>query len=142
VYLKKEEIDFFFWGGGSATPCASPPPRLSIFSDNSFSVHHPVSRDDRHLLARAMASDFSEIAFVLKLFPGRPVRPFFRRGHCISLSRLEDGHRRNVPSGNPIGKRGEQSKLCHSRHMRNQYTYICIYIYMHIKIYAYTYICI
>jgi hypothetical protein len=27
---------FFFCGGGTATPCASPPPRPSIFSDYSF----------------------------------------------------------------------------------------------------------
>jgi hypothetical protein len=44
--------------GGSATPCASPPPP-SIFSDYSFWVHHLVNWDDRHLLAHAMASDFS-----------------------------------------------------------------------------------
>jgi hypothetical protein len=44
---------------GSATPCASPPPRPSIFSDYSFWVHHPVNRDDRQLLTHAMASDFS-----------------------------------------------------------------------------------
>jgi hypothetical protein len=43
---------------GSAAPCASPP-RPSIFSDYSSWVHHPVSHDDRHLLAHAMASDFS-----------------------------------------------------------------------------------
>jgi hypothetical protein len=47
---------FFFW---SATPCASPPPRPSIFSHYSFWVHHLVNWDDRHLLAHAMASDFS-----------------------------------------------------------------------------------
>jgi hypothetical protein len=46
----------FFW---SATPCASPPPRPSILSDYSFRIHHPVNRDDPHLLAHAMASDFS-----------------------------------------------------------------------------------
>jgi hypothetical protein len=45
-----------FW---SATPCASPPPWPSIFSDYSFWVHHLVNRDDRQLLAHAMASDFS-----------------------------------------------------------------------------------
>jgi hypothetical protein len=49
----------FFWGGGAATPYASPPRQPSIFSDYSFCVHHPVNRDDQHLLARAMASDFS-----------------------------------------------------------------------------------
>jgi hypothetical protein len=56
-----EGIDtcFFCFFGGSATPCASPPPRPSIFSDYSFGVHHPVNRNVRHLLARAMASDFS-----------------------------------------------------------------------------------
>jgi hypothetical protein len=30
-----------------------------FFSDYSFWVHHPVNQDDRHLLAHAMASDFS-----------------------------------------------------------------------------------
>jgi hypothetical protein len=29
------------------------------FSDHSFCVHYPVNRDDRHLLAHAMVSDFS-----------------------------------------------------------------------------------
>jgi hypothetical protein len=53
-------IKFLFWeGGGSATPCASPPPQPSIFSDYSFWVHHPINWDDRHLLAQAKASDFS-----------------------------------------------------------------------------------
>jgi hypothetical protein len=45
--------------GGSATPCASPPRWPSIFSDHSFWIHHPVHQDDRHLLAHAVASDFS-----------------------------------------------------------------------------------
>jgi hypothetical protein len=45
------------WGG--VTPCACPPPWPSIFSYYSFLVHHCVNRDDRHLLAHAMASDFS-----------------------------------------------------------------------------------
>jgi hypothetical protein len=44
---------------GSATPCASPPLWPSIFSDYSFWAYHPVNQDDRHLLAHAMASDFS-----------------------------------------------------------------------------------
>jgi hypothetical protein len=39
----------------------SDPLRLSSsalnFSDYSFFVHHPVNRDDRNLLAHAMASD-------------------------------------------------------------------------------------
>jgi hypothetical protein len=30
-----------------------------FFSDYSFWVYHPVNRDDQHLLAHAMASDFS-----------------------------------------------------------------------------------
>jgi hypothetical protein len=30
-----------------------------FFSDYSFWVHHLVNRDDRHLLAHALASDFS-----------------------------------------------------------------------------------
>jgi hypothetical protein len=51
-----------FWG--SATPCASPPPWPSIFSDYSLWVHPPATRDDRHLLAHAMASDFS-VAWLL-----------------------------------------------------------------------------
>jgi hypothetical protein len=46
----------FIW---SATSCASPPPRLSIFSNYSFLVHLPVNWDDRNLLAHAMASDFT-----------------------------------------------------------------------------------
>jgi hypothetical protein len=33
----------------------------------SFLVHHPVNWDDRHLLARAMASDFS-VALVVDSF--------------------------------------------------------------------------
>jgi hypothetical protein len=44
---------------GSATPCASPPPWTSIFSDYSFWVHHSITWHDRHLLAHAMASDLS-----------------------------------------------------------------------------------
>jgi hypothetical protein len=46
----------FFGGGGSATPCASPPPRPTIFSDYSFLAHHLANRDDQHFLAHAMAS--------------------------------------------------------------------------------------
>jgi hypothetical protein len=30
-----------------------------IYSDNPFLVHHPVNQDDQHLLAHAMASDFT-----------------------------------------------------------------------------------
>jgi hypothetical protein len=44
---------------GSATPCASPIPWPSIFSDYSFCVHHTFNWDDRHLLAHTMASNFS-----------------------------------------------------------------------------------
>jgi hypothetical protein len=54
--ILKSIFMFFF---GSATPCASPPPRPSIFSDYYFWVHHLVNGDERHLLAHAMASDFS-----------------------------------------------------------------------------------
>jgi hypothetical protein len=50
---------FFCLFFGSATPCASPPPWPSIFSNYSFWVHHLVNQDDRQLLAHAMASDFS-----------------------------------------------------------------------------------
>jgi hypothetical protein len=49
------KIAIFF---GSATPCASPP-GPSIFSDYSLLACHPVNRDDWHLLAHAMASDFT-----------------------------------------------------------------------------------
>jgi hypothetical protein len=56
VSYSKMSVNFFFW---SATPCASPPPWPSIFSDYSFWVHHLVNQDDRQLLAHAMASDFS-----------------------------------------------------------------------------------
>jgi hypothetical protein len=49
-------LEFVYVGFfGSATPCASPPPWPSNFSNYSFWVHP----DDRHLLAHAMASDFS-----------------------------------------------------------------------------------
>jgi hypothetical protein len=69
-FVAKILISYFFFGGGeegSATPCASPPPCPSIFSNYSFWVHHPVNRDDRHLLAFAMASDFSAAwQFLLK----------------------------------------------------------------------------
>jgi hypothetical protein len=54
-YSKKGRI--FFGGGGRATPCASLWPY--ICSNYYFLVHHPVSRDDRHLLAHAIASDFT-----------------------------------------------------------------------------------
>jgi hypothetical protein len=43
----------------SATSCASPKPRPSIFTDYSFWVHHLVNWDDQQFLAHAMASDFS-----------------------------------------------------------------------------------
>jgi hypothetical protein len=43
---------------GSATPCASPLPGPPFFRLYFF-VHHPVNWDDRHLLARAMASKFT-----------------------------------------------------------------------------------
>jgi hypothetical protein len=50
-------VSFFV---GSATPCASLTPRpSSFFPIIFFLVHHPVNRDDRHLLAHAMASDFT-----------------------------------------------------------------------------------
>jgi hypothetical protein len=48
-------LNFFL----SATPCASPPPWPSIFSNYSFGIHQPVNQDDQRLLAHAMASDFS-----------------------------------------------------------------------------------
>jgi hypothetical protein len=48
-----------FFRGGATTHCAFPPPTPFILSDYSFFVHHPVNRDDRQLLAHAMASDFT-----------------------------------------------------------------------------------
>jgi hypothetical protein len=62
VFSSSDRRPSFIWGAGpgSATPCASPPPpRPSIFPDYSFWVHLPVNWDDWHLLAHAMASDFS-----------------------------------------------------------------------------------
>jgi hypothetical protein len=44
---------------GEFSPIGPPPPGPSIFSDYSFLVHHPVNQDDWHLLAHAMASDFT-----------------------------------------------------------------------------------
>jgi hypothetical protein len=52
----------FFWGGaggGGSDPLCLPSSLALHFSDYSFWVHHLVSRDDRHLLANAMASDYS-----------------------------------------------------------------------------------
>jgi hypothetical protein len=54
------EFGDFFW---SANPCASPLPQPAIlifFQLFFFRIHHPVNRDDRHLLAHAMTSDFSK----------------------------------------------------------------------------------
>jgi hypothetical protein len=59
----------------SATPCASPPPWPSIFSDNSFCVHPPVNWDDRHLLAQAMASDFSVVGCIKSRKPFGFLKP-------------------------------------------------------------------
>jgi hypothetical protein len=39
--------------------CLSSSLALHLISDYSFWVHHLVNRDDQHLLAHAMASDFS-----------------------------------------------------------------------------------
>jgi hypothetical protein len=51
-------IDIYIWGG-AATPCASLLFGPLFYYDYSFLVHHPVNRDDQHLLAHAMASDFT-----------------------------------------------------------------------------------
>jgi hypothetical protein len=50
---------FFLGGGGAAAPSAYPPPWPSIFPDYSFLVYHPLNQDGQHLLAHAMASDFT-----------------------------------------------------------------------------------
>jgi hypothetical protein len=54
VYLNNSEFNSSQVFFGSATPCASPPPRPSIFFQLFFSVHHLVNRDDRLLFAHAM----------------------------------------------------------------------------------------
>jgi hypothetical protein len=59
MFFHVSKMFLFFW---SVTPCASPPPpRPSIFLFwlFFFRLHHLVNRDDRHLFAHAMASDFS-----------------------------------------------------------------------------------
>jgi hypothetical protein len=48
-----------FGGWGVSDPLYLSSSSALLFSDYSFWVHHPVNRDDRHLLAHAMASDFS-----------------------------------------------------------------------------------
>jgi hypothetical protein len=58
IHFFYNEVSFFGGGRGSVVPSGSPPPWPSIFSDNAFLAHHPLNRDDRHLLAHAMASDF------------------------------------------------------------------------------------
>jgi hypothetical protein len=45
--------------GGSATPCASPPPQPTIFSNYSILAYRPVNRDDWHLFAHPVTSDFT-----------------------------------------------------------------------------------
>jgi hypothetical protein len=47
--------ELLYWGGGQRPLCLWP----SIFSHYTFWIHHPVNQDDRHLLAHAMASDFT-----------------------------------------------------------------------------------
>jgi hypothetical protein len=64
-----------FLGGveGSAIPCASCPPQLSIFPIILF---FNINRDDRQLLAHAMASDFSvQVRRLLKTLPQPGANP-------------------------------------------------------------------
>jgi hypothetical protein len=61
---------------GSATPCATPPPRPSIFSDYSFWVHHLVNRDDLHHLTHAMASDLVPALYNINNLMGRHLDVF------------------------------------------------------------------
>jgi hypothetical protein len=85
---------------GSATPCASPPPpQPYIFFRLFLSVHHLVNRDDQHLLAHAMASDFSvtwqclsktTIVFSLRI----KLHALIRLG--VSLPSLDTGARNGV----------------------------------------------
>jgi hypothetical protein len=49
---------FFFWGGGGRDSFC-PSSSALHFSKYSFRIHRPVNWDDRHLLAHAMACDFS-----------------------------------------------------------------------------------
>jgi hypothetical protein len=44
---------------GVSDPLGLSSPSALHCSDYSFRVHHPADRDDLHLLAHAMASDFS-----------------------------------------------------------------------------------
>jgi hypothetical protein len=76
---KKDAKKFFL---GSATPCASPPTRPSIFTDYSFLDPPPVNWDDRYLLANAMASDFT-----LAILSERII-VFFYYGSLHALIRL------------------------------------------------------
>jgi hypothetical protein len=59
--LKTESLTqcvcLFFWV--SDPLCLSSYSALHFFPIYSFWVHHLVNRDERHLLAHAMASDFS-----------------------------------------------------------------------------------
>jgi hypothetical protein len=67
--LTNQPLDIRLCFFGSATPCASPPPRPSIFSNYSFRVHHLANQDDRHLLAHA-------IALTLDISLKRGIQPF------------------------------------------------------------------
>jgi hypothetical protein len=61
------------------------------FFDYSLRVHHLINRDDRHLLAHAMASDFSvawqclskrTIGFLLRIKLHARTRVFLSSGRC------------------------------------------------------------
>jgi hypothetical protein len=68
-----------------------------LFFYYSFLVHQPVNRDDRRLLAHAMASDFSvtwqcpskrTISFFVTDQTTHPQRPFFENRFCPSVNFL------------------------------------------------------
>jgi hypothetical protein len=55
-YLHQNQIFFLV-----SDPMFLSSPSALHFSNYSFLVHHPVNWDDWHLLARAMASDFTVV---------------------------------------------------------------------------------
>jgi hypothetical protein len=73
---------------GSATPCASPPPWPSIFSNYFWGAHHLVSQDDRHLLGHAMASDISVAGRATRLGEFSPIGSLFTLCNCLEITEV------------------------------------------------------
>jgi hypothetical protein len=59
AYFNAGVVVAYFLGWGVSNPLRLSSSSALHFSDYSFWVHHLVNRDDRQLLANAMASDFS-----------------------------------------------------------------------------------